>query len=524
MIKKIIILSSFIAFIFLFDGCDNVKKLNKVDVAIAFNKQSKLEFPFVGHGVQWSAYPHADSKDAEWGFLMTDEKWDELYKRLDFVNPNIIRVMDVSTWRYYKGLDKNGQPKIDFQSQEIRSLYKLLDYCQSRHIKVLFGEWGAPGLWNLDETIPEIERADDTRWINMIVKYLEHLILEKGYTCIQYYNLVNEPNGYWASTDGDWEQWKSGYIKLGEAFKQSELDKYVQLSGPDVVTQWDHPTHPKKAHDWVYSTVNDLDSITGLYDFHIYADQELIRKGDFVAYLKPFTSEINKTNKPFVLGELGMKYSGELKVENRKRGEEDPYAGPDDSSMFVYDYFYGVDMADAAIQSMLAGVGGTIAWDLDDAMHTVGDLGEKNQLKKWGMWNILSEEFGDLEVDKKPRPWSYSWTLLCNLFPPEASIYKPEYVVVNDSVRSVASSTENHFSSAIVNQSSALKQVAVSISELYSSKMPLYLYEYSEDSRPVNSSGFPIVSKTIEVSSKLEDIVIPVKANSVVFLSTILIK
>ncbi|GAL81732.1 hypothetical protein JCM19274_291 [Algibacter lectus] len=77
------------------------------------------------------------------GFLMTDEKWKTLYNRLDFVNPNIIRVMDVATWRYYKGLDESGDPIIDFESQEIKSLYKLLDYCQSRNIKVLFGEWGS---------------------------------------------------------------------------------------------------------------------------------------------------------------------------------------------------------------------------------------------------------------------------------------------------------------------------------------------------------------------------------------------
>ncbi|RKR14916.1 cellulase (glycosyl hydrolase family 5) [Maribacter vaceletii] len=507
-----------LAIILLLSSCSETKGQKKAVIDIAFTKANKLDFSFIGHGVQWSAYPHADSKDAEWGFLMTNEKWEELYKRLDFVKPNIIRVMDVSTWRYYKGLDKNKQPILDFNTQEIKSLYKLLDYCQDRKIKVLFGEWGAPGLWNLDETIPEIERADDPRWIGMIVKYLKHLILEKGYTCIQYYNLVNEPNGYWASTDGDWEQWKSGYIQLNKALKTSGLHKYVSLSGPDAVTQWNHPSHPKKAHDWVYSTVTDLDSITGLYDFHIYADQDLIRTGNFVSYLEPFTSEINKTKKPLVLGELGMKYSGALKEENRKRGEEDSHAGPDDSSMFVYDYFYGVDMADAAIQSMLAGVGGTIAWDLDDAMHTVGDLGEKNQLKKWGMWNILAEEFGDLEVDKKPRPWSYTWTLLCNLFPPESTIYKPEFSIKNDSIRSVAMTSKNQFTMALVNQSKSVKNIHLE-TDLLEENTPLYLYEYSEINRPINSEGFPIVSKNIE-----EELTVEVKSNSVIFLSTIVIK
>ncbi|GAA4236849.1 hypothetical protein GCM10022291_22230 [Postechiella marina] len=501
--------------------CAKSKENKNVDIHISFSESGKINNPFIGHGVQWSAYPHADAPDAEWGFLMTDEKWNELYKRVDFVNPHIIRVMDVSTWRYYKGLDKKGEPILDFNTEEIKSLYKLLDYCQSRNIKVLFGEWGAPGLWNLDETIPEIERADDVRWTNMIVKYLEHLIVKKGYTCIKYYNLVNEPNGYWASTDGDWEQWKVGYIQLDQAIKKAGLNKYVSLSGPDAVTQWDHPKHPKKAHDWVYSTVKDLDTITGLYDFHIYADQDLIRTGKFIPYLKPFTSEINKTNKPLVLGELGMKYSGALKEENTNRGKADKFAGPDDSSMFVYDYFYGVDMADAAIQSMLAGVGGAIAWDLDDAMHTVGDLGEKSQLKKWGMWNILAEEFGNLEADKIPRPWAYSWTLLCNLFPPESNVYQPDFSVVNDSVRAVATLKEKDVTVALVNQSNTVKTIGLS-TKMFSNNTPLYVYEYSENNRPVNSDGFPVVTK--RVNSKANNLTVEVKNNSVVFISTILIK
>ncbi|TGV02428.1 cellulase family glycosylhydrolase [Flavivirga rizhaonensis] len=512
-------LVSFILLIILF-SCKEAGTIDK-RYKLKFKKSNIIDLPFIGHGVQWSAYPHADSYEAEWGFLMTDEKWNELYKRLDFVNPHIIRVMDVSTWRYYKGLDVNNQPILDFNTQEVKSLYKVLDYCQKNDITVLFGEWGAPGLWKTDKNPNNINRADDVRWIEMITKYLEHLIVEKGYTCIKYYNLVNEPNGYWASTNGDWEQWKAGYQLLNNTLKSKGLDKYVTLAGPDAVTQWNHPTHPKKAEDWVYSTINDLDSITALYDFHIYADQELIRTGNFQTYLTPFTTEVKKTKKPLILGELGMKYSGDLKEENLKKGKADPFAGPDDSSMFVYDYFYGVDMADAAIQSMLAGVGGAVAWDLDDAMHTVGDLGEKSQLKKWGMWNILAEEFGDLEVDKTPRPWSYSWTLLCNLFPPNAKLYKPEFSIKNDSIRAIASVTNKNVTLAVVNQSKTYKTFNIETEGLIK-KRNLYVYEYIDGKRALNADGFPVPSKSFEYNEN-EVANITVQPKSVVFLSSILL-
>ena len=428
---------------------------------------------------------------------MTDEKWEELYRRLDYVNPNLIRVMDVASWRYYKGLDEDNQPILDFTTQELKSLYKLLEYCQKRNITVFFGEWGAPGFWKKDKKPTDIDVANDSRWIGMISEYLGHLILEKGYTCIKYYNLVNEPNGYWASTDGDWDQWKSGYLKLRTALKEKGLENYISLSGPDAVVQWDHPTHPKKAFDWVFSTISELDSITSVYDIHVYADQNLTRKGNLEPYLMVFPKHIQDKRKPIILGELGMKYTGSLQEENIIRGNNDPFAGPDDSNMFVYDYFYGLDMADAAMQSMLAGFGGAIAWNLDDAMHTVGDLGEKDQLKKWGMWNILAEEFGNLEEDIRPRPWSYPWTLLCNLFLPNSTVYRPSFETKNDSVRAVASVLDKDFTVAIVNQSKTPMTYSVQL-DIPLDEAPLYVYEYSENHWPVNTSGFPIASKMIE--------------------------
>ncbi len=41
-------------------GCSSVEKQNS-DLTISFNQSDKLDFPFIGHGVQWSAYPHADA-------------------------------------------------------------------------------------------------------------------------------------------------------------------------------------------------------------------------------------------------------------------------------------------------------------------------------------------------------------------------------------------------------------------------------------------------------------------------------
>lgn len=53
------------------------------------------------------------------------------------------------------------------------------------------------------------------------------------------------------------------------------------------------------------------------------------------------------------------------------------------------------------------------AWDLDDAMHTKGDTGDKTQMKRWGFWNILGTELHGNPADENIRPWYYAWSWLC---------------------------------------------------------------------------------------------------------------
>lgn len=166
---------------------------------------------YIGVGVQWSAYPHGDSDDSEWGLLMTDEKWEMLYDRLDRMKPRFIRVIDQANWRYFKGLDRDGKPILSFENQQTRALFRILDYCQRHAITVLIGEWGVPGVMH-DPNDPSVRlmSTSDMRWIGMIGEWMAYLINEKGYTCIRYYDFVNEPNGDWACTDGNFAEWPWG--------------------------------------------------------------------------------------------------------------------------------------------------------------------------------------------------------------------------------------------------------------------------------------------------------------------------
>ncbi len=78
---------------------------------------------------------------------------------------------------------------------------------------------------------------------------------------------------------------------------------------------------------------------------------------------------------------------------------------------------YGIDVADAVMQTAACGYSGCVVWMLDDAMH----MNEPGKLKIWGFWNILGEErYG--AGKERIRPWYYAMSLLCRYFPQGAQI------------------------------------------------------------------------------------------------------
>ncbi|TRX59951.1 hypothetical protein FNH22_07815 [Fulvivirga sp. M361] len=466
---------------------------------------------YIGNGVQWSAYPHADSEEAEWRFLMSPSKFDTLIARLDKMRPPFIRIMDQATWRYYKGMDTEGNPIIDFTTQEVKTLYKLLDYCQKNDVTVVFGEWGSPNYDVEDKPENHITDATDPRWIEMIGEYLNHLIIEKGYTCIKYYNLINEPNGNWASTDGDYEQWAAGVVLLKDELEKRGLGKHLSITGPGTVPQYNNPKTSFEGWEWTTRAVKDLDMSLGAYEVHAYLGQNTVKNGEVAEFLHldKVMDAVDGTGKQFFLGEIGMKeQSGQLKSENDRRIEGDPYAGPD-SNMRVYDFDYGVDMVDAAIQCMNCGVDGLIVWDLDDAMHTSGDTGDTTLLKRWGFWNILGTEVTNNPADEEIRPWFYPWSWMSKYFPKGATILKSDATGV-DGVRLVAAGIGDKITIAVVNNTETAQDIKVKIPRLgLNSRYDIYRYEEPNYNAKNNKLKIPKVSRMIDFSEAFNIHLVP---------------
>ena len=155
---------------------------------------------YIGNGVEWDPYDEAE----KWGSSISEEDWQKLFKRLDFMRMGYLRCMINSPFRYYDA--KTG--KYD-KTRNIESISKLLRYCTDNNITVMYGEYNPP-TWDMKA---------DRKWIDMSVDYLNYLVSDLSFSCIKYFVIFNEPDGNWASTNGDYELWISMLVRFADKMK-----------------------------------------------------------------------------------------------------------------------------------------------------------------------------------------------------------------------------------------------------------------------------------------------------------------
>ncbi len=383
---------------------------------------------FIGNGPQWGGYDIVPSWTGQ--ETLSDADWNTLFKRVSFMRPGLVRIMVSQGWNYISGntFDPHKSDAI---------LCKILDYCQQHGICVQFGEWGHVG-----------GSAVDAQWVENSASFLSYLVKERGFTCIKFFTVVNEPNGNWSSTNGSYALWSKCVESFYKKFEEKGLLDDVQIIGPDVAVWTISET------SWMSNTKNQMHDKVTVYDIHTYPDDQTVYSTEFLQLLEAYRAASDKS-RPIILGELGFKYEegSALGNSNLEAIQADPYAA-DDSQMHVYDAFYGVDMADATIQAMRACYSGVTYWMLDDAMYNDDGSSSSTRLKRWGFWNILGEEkFGNAD-DEKIRPWFYTVSLLSRFFPNGSQILNvAQPTPVLSGLRAIAGCKDGKYTLAIVNAS-----------------------------------------------------------------------
>lgn len=444
---------------------------------------------FVGFGVQWDPYDYPPTHD----------RWQTTLHRLDYMRPQILRVMWGAN-AYCTGFDEAGTPHYIWEqgeaaaNQQLGKLFAILDYAQARGIDVMLGEWSPPRFRGMQPQ--PITGPGDPKWARLIADFVRYLTSTRKYTVIRYYNYMNEPNGswMWSGRKPDYDAWATGIRHLRAAFDRAGLQS-LAIAGPDNSGNW----------EWLDRSARDLPREIGAWEMHWYARDKQVREGEIARVLADkrktlFELHPAAKNAPLFLGEMGI-------VEGRINGDQQPR---------VRNFEYGVIMADYAAQVAAAGWQGGIAWDLDDAMHVVNGQQHPTPpndltLKVWGFWNTQGAAMGHPE-DEGIRPWFYTWSLMTRLFPKGARI-----VAVDSALRTIAGLTaDGKLSLMLVNTEDTPKAVRLRVPG--AGRRVLRTWNYFENDRKADADGFPTAAAkkrlNLEAGVKLK-----MPARGVVFLS-----
>lgn len=470
---------------------------------VTANANRVIRDDFLGVGVQWSSYPWWD---------ISDEDWAKVFHRAEFMRLPFARVMLDAFW-YCQGFDSSGMPIYDWDTSYMRKLYRLLDWCEKNNVRVMIGEWGHPNGRDLNLA------SNDRRWSRIVADFMEHMLDRRGYSCLRYYNLINEPHGSWSNIT--WEEWKTAIDNLYVEFESRGLLQRISLALPDG------------DRHFTGRVLNDdlLRSQCAIYEEHWYVHNREIVQGMLEQNTREQLSLIRQKDpgKHFFLGEIGI-------VDDKEN----------DQQKHVFEFWYGVSMADAAIQMMRGGMSGFLAWDLDDAMHFNGDgpesmnaLGDVlpadayERRKIWGFWDLVGAEHGNPNAEQM-RPWFFPWAILSRAFPPGCELLEVDETGtpgLRVAAARIARDGKYDLSFAFVNNSASKAAVRLRVVDVLDTT-DLVRYDYFDadkddcvDSWPqtVDDKGhdtFPSHSATLQGVSLSEGVTVRLDSRGVVVITT----
>jgi hypothetical protein len=245
----------------------------------------------IGHGGSgWGAYPPAEDERA----------WQQVYRHAEWLGLDWNRVeIEQRVYEPERG-------KFTFDTPEMRILYRVLDWNQQHGADVFFQQMWVNADWLAypaarKDAIARVHSApeDLDAFADGLAALMEHLIRKRGYTCIKWLSITNEPGanwGWWNDATGKPLPIGAGLEAVRTALAKRGLN--LPLSGPDAGMEY-------------FNTVLEPDEAIqlGAYDFHDYGIHIDARSGGFIEKQVRAVSDLVKfahaQNKPVFLSEFG---------------------------------------------------------------------------------------------------------------------------------------------------------------------------------------------------------------------------
>jgi hypothetical protein len=283
--------------------------------------------------------------------------------RIAWMEPDFVRM-----FFWYKDWNPGGDwTTFDFDSPNMKSKYRSLDLYQrlGAHVNVTGVEWGVHEPY-----------VDPPRTAKAIGALLEHLVKVKGYTCIRYWTLTNEPDIGFLRGGSTFEKYVQIHQLVREEFERRGLK--IQIVGSDEALG--PPWFIQCVENAAYFETADLFASHRYFQI---ADRPL---AGFFLDQRLGELQARQPAKPFIVTEFGFQDSRASHLLNPVM-EEYPYA---------------VWAARFAITGLNKGVSGFSVW----CLHEVYYPGEG--FMNYGLWDFKDNAW-------HARPVYHAWSMFTRL-------------------------------------------------------------------------------------------------------------
>jgi|GEM_PF-623090 len=289
--------------------------------------------------------------------------WTIREERIAWMEPDLVRM-----FFWYRDWNPSGDWKtFDFESDNMRSHYQSLEIYQRLGCPVIVTgvEWGTQDPY-----------GDPEACAAAIGALLEHLVRSRGFTCIRYWALSNEPNGYFVRTGYDFERYKILHRLVAAQIRERDLSIGIVGSDDAMGPAW----FRKCAEDSDYYTLCEI--MASHFYVQYSGGNRVLRH-----YLDHRLSVLatRAPVKPFAVTEFGFQ-------DHRSTVNLNPL-------MDTYDY--ALWTMEFALDGLNRGVRGFSIWCLQDVWYPRLFMG-------YGLWRFKEENW-------RPKPVYYAWSTLTRL-------------------------------------------------------------------------------------------------------------
>lgn len=391
-------------------------------------------------GSGWGGTPLADD----------EQQWQDMCQHFRWLGLDFVRVeIDMRMYAPERG-------KFNWQNDEMKMLYRILDICQENHADVFFTQMWQDVEWNAIAGVNRIRSApkSDVDFAICLGTLMQHLIQNKQYSCIRWLCIANEPAndwGWWLGADQ-----KPQDLMPAVRAVRAELDhrglSSLTISGPDYIDS-DNFNSPR--FDW-------NDPAVGAFDYHYYSSTAPVS----MDWIHPLIVRARTRGVPIFISEMGSYVGGDP--------DKDPCMAA------CADYGNQLMNAEKVLLGLNLGVDGFNRWSFTNR----GDLdGQWQLVETWDPvhWNYLPR------VEPVPVPY-YTYGILTRFMAKHSRVL--EIKAGNDGVLAAAVLSKSENATVLVlNKSDREQKINLRLSANFGK--PVF-HKYQVTQATVESPGFEL--------------------------------